>query len=101
MGYEAFVYLPSDTNVTVEIVRKLLESLVEKDALLAKGESALVATFEGWSVTIHLSRAKHVVEEAEETASNFAKNRSDRDEIAASSVRLEVSTDDDDDMGPL
>ena len=98
MGYEAFVYLPANTSVSVGVVRELLKALVEEEALHIEGEKALVVRFGDWSVTIHLNRKEHVAVEAREQAEALAKNRPDKEEIAGCGVRLEVVTDDDEDM---
>jgi hypothetical protein len=101
MGYQSFILLPTDTDVSIEKIRRVLEGYYSGDAGTVSFESAdtrLTVTIDGWNCAISLNSKPSVIEESKEMAEMFAAKRADKDAIAASGVRLEISTDDDENM---
>lgn len=102
MAYQAFVLLPSDSDASIEEVRRILEDYYsddERDVTFNETENKLTVTIDDeWDLYIDRNSKPHVIRESQEMAEMFAAQRPDKDEIASSGVRLEISTDDDDDM---
>lgn len=101
MAYDALILLPADSDVSIEEVRQILENYYsdgETDITFDENENELTVTIDDWNCFISLESGPDVIEESRELAKMFAKDRPDRDEIAASGIRLSISTDDDEDM---
>ncbi len=98
MAYQAFILLPSDTEVSIEEVRRILENYYSDDAGEVTFETdgnKLTVTIDEWECFVYLNSKPSVLEESKQMAEIFAAQRRDRDEIAASGVRLEITTEDD------
>ena len=101
MAYQAFILLPSDSEASIEDVRRILEDYYSgdvRDITFNDNENKLTVTIDDWDLSINRNSKPHVIEESREMADKFAGQRPDKNEIASSGVRLEVSTDDDDNM---
>jgi hypothetical protein len=101
MAYEAFVLLPSDSDVSIEKIHQIFKtyySSKSNDVTFNVKESKLTITIDNWNFRIDLNSEPYVIEESKDLADLFAKNRLDKNEIASSGIRLEISTDDDDEM---
>lgn len=98
MAYKAFILLPTDTEVSIEDVRRILEDYYSDDAGEVTFEtegSKLTVTIDEWECFINRNSQPSVLEESKDMAKIFASKRLDKDEIAASGVRLEILTEDD------
>jgi hypothetical protein len=101
MSYQAFILLPSDTDVSLEEVRRILEDYYSDDARdvdFKETENKLTVTIDDWRLSVNLNSKPSVIVESKEMAEAFAGGRADQNEIASSGVRLEISGGDDDEM---
>jgi len=101
MAYEALILLPSDSDVSIEEVHRTLENYFAGDAreiAFSVAGNRLTIAFGDWNCYVALNSAPSVLEESKDLAAIFAKDRPDREAIAASGIRLEVAADDDDEM---
>lgn len=101
MAYEALILLPSDSDVSIEQIHQIFETYYSSkpnDVTFNVKESRLIITIDNWDFRIDLNSEPHVIEESKDLANLFAEGRADKDKIALSGIRLEISTDDDDEM---
>lgn len=103
MAYQAFILLPAGSDVSIEAVYRELENSFfddddERDVSFETAEDRLTMTIDDWNLYVYLDSEPYVAEQSRELADSFAKDRPDKDEIAASSIRLEISSDDDDSL---
>lgn len=101
MSYQAFILLPSDSDVSIEDVRQALENYYvddPRDIAFDTADNSLDVAIEDWDLYVTVNSSPHVVEESEEMAEMFANQRPDKDEIAACGKRLEISSEEDEDM---
>lgn len=100
MAYKALILLPSDTDASIDGARRVLEDFYADDAgdvAFETSENRLTVTIDDWNCRIALNSRPSVLEESQEMASHFP-DRADKDQIASSGVRFEVTTDDDAEM---
>lgn len=98
MAYEAFILLPPDSEATIEAVRRALEKLFaddERDIRFDTAENRVTVMIDDWNLYVFLNSEPYVAEQSRDLAESFADDREDKDEIAACSIRLEITTDDD------
>ena len=98
MAYEAFILLPPDSEVKLEDVRRALEKLFaddERNVRFDTAENRVTVTIDDWNLYVLFNSEPYVVEQSREMAESFADERPDKEEIAVSDRRLEITTDDD------
>src|SRR4051794_32204474 len=102
MAYQAFILLPSDSDVTIEEARRKLEIYFaddeDRDIFFETAENRLTMSIDDWNLYVDLNSKPYVLEESKDLARIFAADRADKDEIAACGIRLEISADEDEDM---
>ncbi len=102
MAYQAFILLPADSDATIERARRKLEIYFaddeDRDIFFETAENRLTMTIDDWNLYVDLNSKPYVIEESKDLARIFAAERADQDEIAACSIRLEISADEDEDM---
>jgi hypothetical protein len=101
MSYKALILLSQTSDASIEEAEKRLENLFaddERGVSVTSDKNEVQVSIEGWSARIHLNSDDYVIEESEEMANNFAAHLPEKEEIAASPRRFEVSCDEDSEM---
>lgn len=81
-----------------ELTRRTGEGQFGSKPTIIQKDAHLDLTLEGVNFTVHFNAEETVAEEASEIAENFAADHSDRDKIALTDSRLEISSGEDFDM---
>ena len=95
MSYKAFVLLPDASGAMLANAKDILSEALADDEFPPKfkmNEDMLVIRFGKWKCYLWYNAKPHVLIESKEMADRFAKKRKDKNDIAKSAQRFEISS---------
>lgn len=97
--YRLIVFIPASSSITLEAILEQLQlRFASQNASIVRDGKKMVIKRGTWSLSIDWEDGPHVLIESQEMADIFAKDRADKDIIAASARRLTTAGDPDPDM---